>query len=654
MIENKLKLIDFSAGVQAQPLNYNYEIIHGWMQRERLRMGGYGLCEGFDMTYPGDFVVDISEGVLIDYIGDEIMVPAASFTCGEPPYEAITEKVIVDGDGVAEIRYSPYSPSRMGLIVLNPPYDTQPIKDTELIVKNASTGQKIAISEVIGNKIYINSKFAGDAVNVTYIYCDDRIDAFMVDSEGNYTVEIGINATSPSAADINLGNRFLIGFAHWIVGKTIDVEFIMNERTYRRVYVDKLNRLYLNGKLYKEGKWIYFEEPENPEEWDVWYDYDSNALMVWCLLDDGEYGWRIMNDFTSVPLRTVKMWTPEECPKDLQTFLFKDSETNLRYVPDTEALEIVIDQQVVMSDQYTEVIQGGAKAYLASGIGFKLAAPLDRATTVQCIVHHVVKNAPLRAVFQRAAIFVAENFITYSASNTSKVFMTDLPYAMCASQLEVFIDGQRATKGIDFVEMRDEKNVATDKDKDKSTRYFKILKTLKAGQIITHKISRYVWSYDQLNEMISEIESTAAAAKTLADKNKKRLDNLNINLEERLSDIVNNLIGGLTTRVENLEKNYRKKTDKIAVADLANDVKTKLVKSTGHYSFNASTENSIPTCDSNDYVTIVCSNPDKSFFMEQGVHYTLTYSNGNALINLKPEWVAPDNTLDVNIIRIGS
>lgn len=651
MVENKLKLIDFSAGVAAQPLNYNYEIIHGWMKRERLRVGGYGLCEGFDMTYPGNFYVNISEGVLIDYVGDEVMVAEANFNCGEPEYETITENIIVDNEGAAELRYTPYSPSRLGIIVLNPPYDTEAIRDSELIVKNSVTGEKIAITKVIGSKVYLQAKYAGIMVKVTYKYCDDRIDAFMVDSDGTYAVEMGINSTSPSAADVNLGDRFLIGFAHWIVGRTIDVEFIMNERTYRRVYVDSMNRLYLNGKPYKEAKWIYFEEPKNPEEWDVWYDHKSNSLMVYCYTD-GAWGWRVMNDFTNVPLRTIKMWSPEECPADLQTFLFDDDETDLRYVPNTEAIEIIIDQQVVMADQFTELVQPGAKPYLASGIGFKLVAPLDEPTTVQCVIHHVVKNAPLRNVFQRAAIFITENFYTYSTSNSTKIFKTDLPYAIGASQLEVFIDGKRANKDVDFVEMRDGINIATAGDKDRTSQYFKVTKALTAGQVVTYKISRYVWSYDQLNEMMSEIESKADEGLEKCESLQTQVNNLSENAESRL-EALERTVGTLQRTIDALPDNYRKKVDKIALADCATDVKAKLVKSVGHYSFNATTNNSIPDCDTGDYVTIVCRNPDVSFFMEEGLHYSLSYGGGNAVINLEPEWVAPDNNLDVNIIRIG-
>ena len=62
MIDNHLRVIDFSAAVQSQPLNFDYNVIKGWVDRERLRIGGYGLCEGFDLTYDYKYGVDIGEG----------------------------------------------------------------------------------------------------------------------------------------------------------------------------------------------------------------------------------------------------------------------------------------------------------------------------------------------------------------------------------------------------------------------------------------------------------------------------------------------------------------------------------------------------------------------------------------------------------------
>lgn len=652
MIENKLKVIDFSAALRSEPLNYNFDIVKGWVDRERLRTGGYGLVEGFDISYAGNYFVDISEGILIDRVGEEIIVPATRIQFAPPTYEKIMERVQVSDDGEILLKYCPYSPSAEGLISVNA-YRATNYKTEELVISDPSgTLGNLKPINVDGRKVGVTTRSAGLIVEVEYFYCNDRIDAIMINDQAQYSTEFGINAESPSVANIDLGPRFLIAFAHWIVGETIDVEFIVDERTYRKVYVDKLNRLFLNGKLYQEPKFIYFVEPESPEENDVWYDYKSNTLNIWSQ-NGGVWGWRIMNDFTNVPLRSVKMWTEKDFPSDAQTFLFKDDETNFRYIPNTNALEIIIDQQTVMKDQFTEVVQAGAKPYLSSGIGFKLIEPLDRPTVVQCIVHHVVKNAPLRNVFQRAAIFTTENFFPYNATaNPQKIFITDLPYVIKATQLEVFLEGRRLTRDVDFAEMVTNEKNATDADKDKTTKYFRIMCNVADGQRISYKISRYVWSYDQLNEMMDEIEQKAdKALKNTATLNDK-VDTMSSNI----GTVLDSLKGRLQQAEEKLDtlKDYRKTAEKIKLADLDSDLRKSLVKSRAQLVFNASNvDNIINDCKKEDYVSIVCVNSEGITPLNEDSEYSLTYNNGKATIELESEWMSPDNTLYVNIIRIG-
>ncbi len=652
MIENKLKVIDFSAALRSEPLNYNFDIVKGWVDRERLRTGGYGLVEGFDISYAGNYFVDIGEGILIDMAGEEIIVPPTRLQFAPPMYERITERVQVSEDGEILLKYTPYSPSAEGLIFVNA-FRATNYKPEELVIKEPSgTLGNLKAINVDGRKIGVTTRAAGLIVEVEYCYCNDRVDAIMINEKAQYSTEFGINAESPSAANVNLKQRFLIAFAHWIVGETIDVEFIVDDRTYRKVYVDRLNRLFLNGKIYQEPRFIYFVEPEAPEENDIWYDYKSNTLNIWSRTN-GVWGWRIMNDFTNVPLRTVKMWTIDEFPEDGQTFLFDENETDLRFIPNTNAIEITIDQQTVMADQFTEVVQAGTKPYLSSGIGFKLIEPLDRPTVVQCIVHHIVKNAPLKNVFQRAAIFTAENFFPYNAAtNPGKVFVTDLPYAIKASQLEVFIDGRRLIRDLDFAEMVDGEKNASDSDKDVTTKYFRIMCPIKDGQQVSYKISRYVWSYDQLNEMMNEIEQKA-------DKALKDLTTLNDKVDT-MSDNIGKVLDSLKERLDTAEskleslKDYRKTADKIKVGDLADDLRKGIVKSRAQMIFNASNmDNTITDCKKEDYVHVVCVNNEGITPLNEDSEYSLVYVDEGAILDLESEWMSPDNTLYVNVIRIG-
>ena len=654
MIDNKLKVIDFSAAVQSGIINTDFQCVKGWIDRENLRIGGYGLVEGFNMSYDNNFGITIDEGTLIDRKGEEIIVPQHFFNCGEPKYEQIVETVTVSPEGEITLKFKPYSNKKHGLITYrHPDYPDKP-DSTEFEIVDASNLMHITPLTVEGTKVTVpaTENTIGRVVNIYYLYCADRIDAFLVNEESQYTREIGINAESPSATDIKLGESFLIGFAHWIIGETVTVEFIVDDRTYRKVYVDNLNRLYLNGKLYKEAKWIYFEEPETPEENDIWYDYKSNTLMIWSR-ENGVYGWRIMNDFTNVPIRNVKMWIPgENYPDDGQSFLFDDEEIDLRFIPNTNALDIIIDQQIVMNDQFKEIVLDDPKPYLSSGIGFKLLNPLDRPTIVQAVVHHTVKNAPLKNVFQRAAIFVTENFAIYSSTNANQIFETDLPYVIQADQIEVFIDGLKLNKGIDFLEMRDNKTDASNTDKDRTTKFFRVIKNLQDGQKVSYRISRYVWSYDQLNEMISEIEEKADRAQSELDDLKLVVDNLTANITDKISAHEQS-IKDIVESMKDIQ-NYRKKEDKITINDVDTSICDYLVKNTENITFNASVaDQTISDLKDTDFLQVVCINANGSTILRKDADYSITYAQNQAIVSLQAELLSPDNTIFVSIIRFG-
>jgi hypothetical protein len=579
-MDNKLISLNFSQGVKAANINYDFNIVKGWIDRERLRIGGWGICEGFEMSYDFNYNITIEDGIFINEYGEEVIVDKRIFNCGMPDYYDIEENLPVSNDGTIVLKYSPFSPDAAGLIKYSPPEHNNKSALNAITIKETSTDSPMTIYSVLDNKIKVDAQWAGRTATVKYIYCNDQIDAFLIDSNGNYYREEGILSTTASKTNIDLSSYYLIGFARWIIGETISVEFIIDDRTYRKVYVDKSNILYLNGKPYKEAQIIYFEEPENPQENDLWYDRENNALCIW-KETDGIYGWTVINDFSDVPIRQVKMWQPNiNFPADNQTFLFDDSETNLRYIPDINALTIIIDQQVVMNDQFEEVTQSNSssKPYLSTGIGFKLKEPLDKPTYVQCVVNHVVRNGALQNVFQRAAIFINENYEKYSVSNIDQVFQTDLEYCIEASQLEIWLDGAKLNKDVDFVEMcSDGITIASSANKDEMTTYFKVIVPLQANQNITYRISKYVWSYDQLNMMMSDIENKADSGLSQCALLSNEISNLSTNTSNDIKnlqnqiDTINNVLKTLTQ--------YRLKSDLITTNDLDSTVKDSLFKS---------------------------------------------------------------------------
>ena len=658
-LDNKLTILDFTKSVRSSEINHNFSVIKGWVERERLRVGGWGIVEGFGLSYPNnDFCIHVDEGILINEDGEEQLVDSGVLSCGEPEYETLTEDILIDENGTIKLKYIPYSPKGLGIICYAPPdILTKPDTSELTLIDTTDMMTKIPVLSVIGNTITVSPRdWAGKTAHITYRHCDDRIDAILLDKEGTFHRQVGILSTNPSKTDIDLTNMYIIGFAHWIIDTSITVEFIIDGRTYRKVYVDPNNVLYLNGKKYTDPKWILFEEPEIPEERDVLYDIDSSTLMIYL---NGE--WVIMNDFTVSRVRSLKMWAEKDNPSDLQTFLFDDSELNLRFVPDQHNLEIVIDQQILMEDQYTEVVLPGTKPYLSSGIGFKLNEPLDRATVVQCIVNHNVQNAPLQNVFQRAAIFIDENYSIYSSSiNPGKIFRTSLSYVTNENQLEVFVNGVRLNKDIDFTEIKDDGITPASSGVNSVTQFFKVISPLKNGDKITYKISRYVWSYDQLNKMVENIEKTANLAKATADNNTLQISNINTNVANYVTNLQNQ-INTITKKLSTLSS-YRLKSDKINLSDIDSKVRDKLLNNFETLSFNAglpstSNDSKINDVTSNDIIFVSYLNNNTCVKLIDGpsADYVISYdsSDNSAHVVLRPDLITTDATLIVDVIRFG-
>ena len=104
-LDNKLTILDFTKSVRSSEINHNFSVVKGWIERERLRIGGWGIVEGFGLSYPdNDFCIHIDEGILINENGEEQLVDAGVLSCGEPEYETLTEDILIDENGRIELK----------------------------------------------------------------------------------------------------------------------------------------------------------------------------------------------------------------------------------------------------------------------------------------------------------------------------------------------------------------------------------------------------------------------------------------------------------------------------------------------------------------------------------------------------------------------
>lgn len=652
-MDNKLLKLDFAPGIKASDINYNFDVVHGWITRERLRVAGYGIVEGFDLSADlNNFTITVSEGIMIADNGEEVYVPSETFNVGPPEFSIETEEIICPEDGILILKYRPYSSNTYGYINYVPPNEGIAPNEEDLSLQDLDTALRVPVIQVTDNKIYINqNSWVGHKIRITYKHANNRIDSIMLYKDGTYKYEKSIASTSPSHVELgDYIHHFCIGIVSWKIDTSLSVDFFINHRSYRPVYVDKNNNLYLNGELYIKSQFIYFIEPEDPKENDLWYDAETNTLYIWREYN-GDWGWVPVNDFSTSAIREHKVWTPENFPEDSQTFMFNEDETNLFYVPDTNSLEIIIDNAPLMSDQFEEIVVENDKEYLSDGRGFKLKDPLDRATFVECIVHHNVKSKPLRETFQRAAIFIAENYEYYSLDNTNKIFRTISEYVIGEDQLEVFVDGIRLTEGIDFVEMIDENTEATKNDRKKMSNLFKIKSTVNNGQLVTHKISKHVWSYDHLDMMVNEIETKANNALKQCNLLREDLTQLNNNTVSQLNALQNSInqfkndIGSLS--------NYLKTDSILTENNMPENVLNKLITEQVFQLYPTTQQIILNNTKITDFIIVTYISERLNRVLIKDTEYSLTAVDKNVRLDLDSSLIASDANVYIQILKVG-
>lgn len=659
----ELNKLDFVSGIKAEKINDNFNVVDTWIKNERRRIGGYGLVEGFQLsTDINNFTTTIGKGVFINNLGEEKEIPEKTFYCDVPEYTEVIEELECPKDGVLKLLDNPYSPSEKKYMKYIPPELGKYPNTDELYVYNKEDNMRVQILQISDKDIYINPMFwIGKTICVKYKKAGNRIDSIVLMNNGTYRYEKSVNSISPSHVQIkDYENDFLIGAIYWqITDEGIKTSFYTNHRTYRTVYVDEQNRLWLNGELYVKQKGILFEEPEVPEPNDMWYDKDTNNLYIYKMYE-GIYQWIAVNDHSTMTIRDFFMFIPGEknYPLDSQTFIFPEDRLDLHFVPDTNALEIVIDNAPLMADQFEEIKkENEGKVFLSQGRGFKLKDPLDRDTYVQVIVNHQVKSNLNKETFQRAAIFVDENYMIYSTNNVNKIFETNEYYTAGEDQLEVFLNGIRLTPREDFIEMKNQTDECTQEELDARktvTRYFKLTSNpqLNAGDKVTYKISKYVWNYDQLSLLMGTTLSDITELTNKVNTNIAKIEALN----SKLVDVTNELNQKIADTKNQIpdKAQFIKKDDVITLDNLDNSIKEKLIDNAVlTYEMNTTMLQTIQSLSTEDFIQVFYMSTDETRVLIRNTDYTINNVSGGISIDLNPSLINRNATLYINAIKKG-
>ena len=430
--------------------------------------------------------------------------------------------------------------------------------------------------------------------------------------------------------------------------------------------------VYVNGKLlgstqYKEGTDL------TPAQQREGYIFSSEFQVVSKLergdkvsyrieRTDGYMEWVTINDTSYIDIEERYIWTPElmeneeiDCEHDKQHFFFHaTNHKNLMFTPETNALEIMIDQIPLHNDQFKEITIADAVAsedadmikaklvkyygyneefsmediheeYEDMGIGFKLNAPLDKDSYVEVRVKHRVNSNPISKRFQRSATFVAEGsevyrkYITDEYNNTifnEPVFKTDGIYRYDENQLEVFLNGRRLEKGIEWSEV---------KQKAKSLKAvpcdaFEILPPagLENGDRVSYRLTTNVYSYDHVEAILNNFNVEIDECKQIVLDTKNEIDATKEEVDSKI-EIVEQQIEQVQQITNDLDNTYVKKEEVLGKENIDASLLQGVMANSFYHTITVSQERTFD-------ISNICS--DKDFTLL----FNLNDNNGNKIL----------------------
>lgn len=645
-----LKTIDFRNSVRSEEIQYNFEYLHERIKRDSLSVGGRGVLKGLEISITGERTINVSEGVFIDEDGLEVQYGGGTFRIAAiEPIMMTSDRIAVNDQGEIHLPYRPYSTSKSGY--MNTQHYNMTYPTEELVIKNVTNNAKIRALQIHENVLTVDAEvWARRNVQVDYLYARNRLDTILINKTG-VKVATGIMSPSISGTEDSHEGYFVLGYVETSIEDNEKLIIHNTGRETRAVYVDEDNTLFLNGKEYRG---IFFEMPDHPVAGDIFIDIERG--QIWAF-QDGDEGleWALVNMIEYVPKREVKIYSPDEMPEDLQTFVFDDDYRNMYYVPNQNQLEIIIDNVPLMRDQYEEIIIDSLD--INKGRGFKLAEPLDKPAYVEVRSTVAVVNAPLSKVYQRTSIFCKEGILSRDASNTEQLFETVIDYTAGEHQLEVYVDGVRLVPGIEFIET----NVSGERVLANKTSYFKILVPVGERQIITYRISKNIYTYDHIGDILESAVDTAMEVAERAEDTLRivrrelddALDSLRIEREyfnSKVDEIESNIktIQGSMDRLDS----FILRTDTISKNQIAPEVLSKITKEPFEIARPCEPIFSLSDVKSTDYFTIHMIKGNDGRHLIRGLDYSISGTESVTVV-MDENLIDSNATLVISGIRFG-
>ena len=449
--------------------------------------------------------------------------------------------------------------------------------------------------------------------------------------------------------------------------------------------------------------------------------------------------WVPVNHTSYINAKDVKMYSPDseegaknyyasekalalgkdehKYPYKYQYFIFdRLKDLNMLFTPNKHELSVMINQVPLHSDQYEELtvydlftglipdsivdamrthygwdavtLENINNDYENTGLGFKLKQPLDvdkaeednGATDlyVEAIVERRVNDGPLKRKLQRSATFNTEKTIVLQ-NNQTIISIEEGYYRYGENQLEVYIDGIRLIKGVDFQEgtdlnpdnIVDEDGIVTSlpqRRKGAKSKQFTIT-TPRPNSKLTYRTTTSIYSYDHVTDLLEDMDYNAQTAVKQVEELYDKTVDMQQTLQNGLNELSEELqeIKDISTK---LDENYITKNTVLSESQMPPTLVANSIQSLKHIAtsitYNNGTKNySIKNdCREEDFIVAIKRNVSNQIdkLLIRGVDYNIynRFSSSNAyedtIFSLSDSADSLANTGDIIIltgIKIG-
>ena len=394
--------------------------------------------------------------------------------------------------------------------------------------------------------------------------------------------------------DNTYSNKFRI-YKDFVVGDIITYTITISESGYRWVPINKES--YVRTKEHK----VYGVDASWPEG-NYWTSYQASRLGK----------------------------DKEGYPYKYSYFIFDANvDRNMLFSPANNEVDVMINQMPLHKDQYSEImldmldmlppevkraisdvygwddstIHRMNELYDDVGIGVMLNNPLDSIYNeglfnehnqminenelyVEIIVNRACSAVNNKRKLQRVATFIDEDSFVVDNTFNTIVDLKDKYYRYNENQLDIYINGVRLTKEVDYIEgtdlddnLDDEANML--RYRGAISKQFKIIRPLNIGDVVSYKITSNFYSYDHINSLLDKIETDQEACnakvETLYNSTMKLHDDTNSiikDIQNQVSEYVDNKNDALNT--------YLTRESIISEDQLAADVVKRIPQSLDH------------------------------------------------------------------------